>query len=265
MIDSGEKATAALAGENVKKLRPGVDGACVLFSVVIILFVLLGYRIQSREFYSGILITEFMLILLPALVFAAISGVRFKEALRLDKFRPVNIPIVIGIMIFAIPVATLLNVLNLLAVDSIFGKTVMTSLPAAENGVQLLVNILVIAGSAGICEEVLFRGVLQRSFERFGTAGSILLAALLFSLTHLDFQKILGTFALGALIGLCTGPTHCTAVCLHILQTMQQQFSLHTYRGKCWRPFNCQTGCHPARQTSVRCSTRLPRCRWSRK
>ncbi|HOJ79997.1 MAG TPA: type II CAAX endopeptidase family protein [Clostridiales bacterium] len=201
MIDSGEKATAALAGENVKKLRPGVDGACVLFSVVIILFVLLGYRIQSREFYSGILITEFMLILLPALVFAAISGVRFKEALRLDKFRPVNIPIVIGIMIFAIPVATLLNVLNLLAVDSIFGKTVMTSLPAAENGVQLLVNILVIAGSAGICEEVLFRGVLQRSFERFGTAGSILLAALLFSLTHLDFQKILGTFALGALIG----------------------------------------------------------------
>jgi len=201
MIDSGEKATAALAGENVKKLRPGVDGACVLFSVVIILFVLLGYRIQSREFYSGILITEFMLILLPALVFAAISGVRFKEALRLDKFRPVNIPIVIGIMIFAIPVATLLNVLNLLAVDSIFGKTVMTSLPAAENGVQLLVNILVIAGSAGICEEVLFRGVLQRSFERFGAAGSILLAALLFSLTHLDFQKILGTFALGALIG----------------------------------------------------------------
>jgi len=169
--------------------------------VVIILFVLLGYRIQSREFYSGILITEFMLILLPALVFAAISGVRFKEALRLDKFRPVNIPIVIGIMIFAIPVATLLNVLNLLAVDSIFGKTVMTSLPAAENGVQLLVNILVIAGSAGICEEVLFRGVLQRSFERFGAAGSILLAALLFSLTHLDFQKILGTFALGALIG----------------------------------------------------------------
>ena len=201
MIDSGEKVTPDIAGKNVKKLRPGVDGACVLFSTIIILFVLLGYRIQSKEFYSGILITEFVIMLLPALVFTAISGVRFKETIRLDKFRPVNIPIVIGIMIFAIPVATLFNVLNLLVVHSIFGKTVMASLPVAENGVQLLVNILVIAGSAGICEEVLFRGVIQRSFERFGAAGSILLAALLFSLTHLDFQKILGTFALGALIG----------------------------------------------------------------
>lgn len=201
MIDGGGKATAGTAAGGRKPLRPGIAGACILFSTVIFLFILIGYRVQSREFYSGILITEFGIMLLPALVFTAISGVSFRGSLRLGPFRPVNIPIVIGIMIFAIPVAGLMNVLNLLLVDSIFGKVVVTSLPSAQNGTQFLVNLLVIAGSAGICEEVLFRGVIQRSFERIGTVPSILLAALLFSLTHLDFQKILGTFALGVLIG----------------------------------------------------------------
>jgi len=201
MTGIGGKATAGLAADDRKNLWPGISGACILYSAVIILFIFLGYRVQSREFYSGILITEFGIMLLPALVFTALSGVRFREALRLGPFRPANIPVVIGIMIFAVPVAALFNVLNLFLVNSIFGKVFVSSLPSAKNDAQFVVNLLVIAGSAGICEEVLFRGVLQRSFERFGAARSILLAALLFSLTHLDFQKIFGTFLLGALIG----------------------------------------------------------------
>ena len=200
-MENGRDRIPVLGGTSAGTVRPGVAGTCILFSGVIMLFIFFGYRVQSRGFYSGILITEFVLMLLPALLFTSFSGIRFREALRLGRFRPVNIPIVIGIMIFAIPLAALFNILNLLLVDSIFGRTVVTSLPMAETETQLLVNILVIAGSAGLCEEVLFRGVIQRAFERYGAAWSILLAAFLFSLTHLDFQKIFGTFLLGALIG----------------------------------------------------------------
>ena len=180
---------------------PGVARASVLFSGVILILVFFGYRVQSRDMYSGLLITEFVLILLPVLLFSVISGIRPGEALRLNAFRPVNVPIVIGIMLFALPLATLSNLLNLLLVNSVFGRIMVVPLPSAKNGTQLLVNILVIAGSAGICEEVLFRGYIQRAFERFGAARSILLTAFLFSLFHLDFQKIFGTFMLGALIG----------------------------------------------------------------
>lgn len=200
-MENGKDKIPVLGGTAAETVRPAVAGTCILFSGVILLFIFLGYRVQVRGFYSGILITEFVLMMLPALLFAAFSGIRFREALRLGRFRPVNIPIVIGIMLFAIPLAALFNILNLLLVDSIFGRTVVTSLPVAETETQLLVNILVIAGSAGLCEEVLFRGVIQRAFERYGTVRSILMAAFLFSLTHLDFQKILGTFVLGALIG----------------------------------------------------------------
>ncbi len=181
--------------------RPGVLQTCLIFSITIILFVLIGYRVQDREFYSGILITEFGLIMMPALLFLLISRFDMKEVLRLHGTRPLNFLVTFCLMLFAIPIAGIFNLLNLLLVNSIFGRVIIQQIPAAKDGKELIINILVIAGSAGLCEEFLFRGFVQRGFERFGTARSIFFAALLFSLTHMDFQKILGTFILGLLIG----------------------------------------------------------------
>jgi|GEM_PF-1476016 len=179
----------------------GITGASALFSVAIILLITLGYRVQTRSFNSGILITEFGIILLPALLYVLVTKPTAKELLRLNTPKAVNLPIVFGIMIFAVPLAAVFNLINLAVVNSIFGRIAVDTVPVAHNGTELLVNIFVIAVSAGICEEFLFRGVIQGTFGKFGTAKSIILAAFLFSITHLDFQKILGTFVLGALIG----------------------------------------------------------------
>ncbi len=181
--------------------RSGIAEICILFSVTIFLFIFLGYRVQSRNFHSGIIITEFVLISLPAVIFLIASGLRFKETARLNRTRFINFFIVFWIVIFAIPLAAVFNMINLFIVDTIFGKVMVEAMPVGENGLELLLSILIIAGSAGICEEFVFRGVIQRGFETFGPVRSILLAAFLFSLTHLDFQKILGTFLLGVLIG----------------------------------------------------------------
>jgi len=75
----------------------------------------------------------------------------------------------------------------------------VSELPISQN--PLIVNILLIGGTAGLCEEVMFRGVIQRSFEKFGAYFSITITAFLFGLFHMDFQKLLGTFLLGMLIG----------------------------------------------------------------
>ena len=196
---NGLKANA-IVGQGFK--NPGIIQACMLFSLTIVLFIFIGYRVQARELYSGILITEFGLIMLPAFLFLLIFRYDFKAVLRLNRTRALNFLATFGIMIFAIPIAGVFNLLNLLLVNSIFGKVVLQQVPVANNGQELLISILVIAGSAGLCEEFLFRGVLQRSFERFGAVRAILLAAFLFSITHMDFQKIFGTFLLGALMGI---------------------------------------------------------------
>ena len=181
--------------------KPGVAQVCIIFSITIILFVFIGCRVQNREIYSGLLITEFGLIMLPALIFLLVFRFNLKNVLKLNDTKPLNFLLTFAIMLFTIPMAGVFNLLNLLLVNSIFGKVIVQQPPIAQNGKELLIGILVIAGSAGICEEFLFRGVMQRGFERFGAVKAILLSALLFSLTHLDFQKIFGTFLLGALIG----------------------------------------------------------------
>ncbi len=200
MNDKAEKAVET--DRTIGGRRPGVAQVCILFSVTIILFLFIGYRVQHSEFYSGVLISEFGLIMLPALIFLLLFRYDLRSVLRLKGTKTLNFLITFVLMLTAIPVAGVFNLLNLVIVNFIFGKVIVGQIPASTGAWSLLVNILVIAGSAGICEEFLFRGVVQRSFERrFGVARAILLAAFLFSLTHMDFQKIFGTFLLGALIG----------------------------------------------------------------
>lgn len=180
---------------------PGIAQVSIIYSISMALFIFVGSRVQRKELYFGLLITEFALIMLPALLYLVITRCNIKEYARLNYTKPLNFLVVFCIMLFAIPLAGVFNLINLYVVNSIFGRVITTQIPAAENGISLLVSIAVIAGSAGICEEFLFRGVIQRGLERLGAVRSILIAALLFSFTHVDFQKILGTFVLGVLLG----------------------------------------------------------------
>lgn len=181
--------------------KPSIRQIGVLYSVVVILFLFIGSRVQHSSFYIGVLITEFLLIMLPPLVMLFIYKFDIKRVLRLNKVSFLSIFIIFWIMIFALPVVGIINLANLMLIKHIFGRVIVAQPPVATNGLELLLNVLVIGASAGICEEVLFRGVIQRGFERFGTVKAILLTSFLFGLLHVDFQKLLGTFLLGALIG----------------------------------------------------------------
>jgi uncharacterized protein len=185
--------------ENDKK--PQIMHVSILFSVVIFLFLVVGYRVQSRNFYSGVLITEFLLLLLPSVIYLVVLKFDIKNTIKLNTTRFLNYFVVFWIMVFAIPLAGIFNAINLWAVNSIFGKIVIEQTPRVENLTGLILNVLVIGVSAGICEEFLFRGVIQKGFEDLGTTKSILLTAFLFGLMHMDFQKLFGTFILGAIIG----------------------------------------------------------------
>jgi membrane protease YdiL (CAAX protease family) len=66
----------------------------------------------------------------------------------------------------------------------------------------LLVVLLAVAVLPAICEEVLFRGVLVRGFaSRIHAWIAIPLAALLFSIYHLNLVQLVPTFTLGIVLG----------------------------------------------------------------
>lgn len=66
----------------------------------------------------------------------------------------------------------------------------------------LFVNILVIALTPAICEELLFRGVLQKIFsEKWGIHAGIWVAAFIFSAIHFQFFGFIPRMLLGAIFG----------------------------------------------------------------
>jgi membrane protease YdiL (CAAX protease family) len=180
---------------------PGVLMAGMLYSVVVFLFLFFGYKVQEINFYFGILITEIALIFLPTLILLAVFKYDLKKVLRLNKMDLFNLFLVFCIMIFSIPVAGMFNIINIWLVNHIFGKSIIVQPPAATNLRGLIINMLTVGLVAGVCEEVFFRGAIQRGLEKLGAAISIILTAFLFSIMHVQFERLLGTFILGILIG----------------------------------------------------------------
>ena len=184
--------------------KPSVLQVGLLFSFVVIIFLYLGSKVQRWNVNYGVLITEFGLILIPPIAFLLIFKFDVKKVLRLNNPGFLNLFIIFWIMVFSLPVIGVLNILNFWVIREIFGKYEVFQAPISTGPWGLLIGIVVIGVSAGICEETLFRGVIQRGFERFGAIKSIFITAALFGLMHMDFQRFLGTFVLGALLGFLT-------------------------------------------------------------
>ncbi|NLO40733.1 MAG: CPBP family intramembrane metalloprotease [Ruminiclostridium sp.] len=178
---------------------PKLAEAGLLYSIVAFLLLSAGAYFQGRNFISGILITEFIIILLPPLILLIVRKYDIPGVLRLNRVSLLNLFIIFCMMLLSLWIVTILNLFNLWLLKAIFGRVSVSSVPITES--SMLVNILLIGGSAGICEEVMFRGVIQRSLERLGVFWSILITGFIFGLFHMDFQKLLGTFLLGVLIG----------------------------------------------------------------
>lgn len=178
---------------------PGLVETGLLYSAGAILLITLGSYVQRKNFNTGILITEFALILAPSLLLLIAGKYNVRHILRLNPVSFMNLFIILSIMAFSLWLVAVINMFNLWLIKSVFGRVMVTELPISQS--PLLVNILLIGGTAGLCEEIMFRGVIQRSFEKFGAYFSIIVTALLFGLFHMDFQKLLGTFLLGILIG----------------------------------------------------------------
>ena len=82
------------------------------------------------------------------------------------------------------------------------GYQVNTSLPLNPDSIpNLLLCILIFALIPAICEETLFRGVLQNGLHKYGFI-SIIISATFFSLMHQNVQQLPYTFLLGIILGL---------------------------------------------------------------
>lgn len=186
--------------ESQNEGRISFFSANLLYMVVMVLFVTVGYIVQNWDFQYGILITEFLLIALPTVIYVKVRGATIKKELRFNRLGFIDALLVIVAFISAYFVAVFINLIGEILI-SLMGNLIIPDIPFAKNPTEYFVLLFVIAGSAGICEEILFRGFILRAYEKLGMWPGIIVTALLFSILHLNIQNILAPFFLGIILG----------------------------------------------------------------
>ena len=180
---------------------PTINEVNILFLVLGLVLLIFGSMVQQRDLYIGVLITEYIFILAPNLIYLKMRGYSLKNVLGLNPITVRQIIQIFLIMIFAYPMAVFLNYIILILVNSV-SPAMPIGVPVPTNLMDYLVGLLVIAVTPGICEEVMFRGTMQSAYSRMGDKKAILISALLFGMFHFNLLNLLGPLFLGIVLGI---------------------------------------------------------------
>lgn len=201
MENNIDRQLSSIRTDENKKRLPGPVASGLLFSIVTILLTFGGpiLKINNRYLKSGM--GELLFILLPVVVFLIIGRYDIKRTLNLRRTRPLNYLLVVLVTLFGMPVVGVLNAITFVVIRAIFGRNLPTPRIIVNDVPTLLIALLVIGVSAAVCEEIMFRGLIQKGYRKYGIALSLGITSVLFGLLHRDIQKAVSTILLGALIG----------------------------------------------------------------
>ena len=157
-------------------------------------------------------VSSILIFFLPAFVFALITSYRKPLAflgLRPAPVKPMYVLAIVGILV-SFPLVFWLGEINQMLpmphwMDELEREATkqMQQFLRAENTFDVIVNVIIIALLPAICEEVCFRGALQRiiiQITKNAWAG-IIVTSILFSALHLQFEGFLPRMFLGIILG----------------------------------------------------------------
>lgn len=191
--------------ENLNK--NSIFHANILYLILGIFFVSSSFILQGIEIYPTLLITQYIIVLLPNLIYLKLKKLPLKKTLKLNKISFKQIAYVVGITIFTYPVAVFLNLI-VLSILSLFGDLAISSVPIPDTASMYLVSLFVIGISPGICEEIMFRGTIMNAYSRLSKKKAIIYSAILFGIFHLNLQNLVGPILLGIIFGIVVYKTN---------------------------------------------------------
>lgn len=170
---------------------------------LIALIVLLGSSFATKNGWividtASVILVQIMAFVLPGIIgFIATKscGDKMKLPLARIKLRPFLFTVTA-----ALAASFLAFLLNLLLMSSAAGSAAPASAQLNVGGTWAL-TLLTVAVIPALLEEFLFRGVMQSMLSKLGTAVSILVPAICFSLIHMDVQNIMGSLICGLICG----------------------------------------------------------------
>lgn len=178
-----------------------VFDANLVYLIGSLLFFTIGFAVQQRELYTGLVITQLAVVLLPPFLYLELRKMNVRQVLRLNRITLRQGVLAALITIFMYPAAVSANLIMLNVLTRI-GTIDIPQIPMADSPMQYLRLMLIISVLAGVCEEVFFRGFILRGYEKMGPRKAVIISALLFGIFHYNIYNLFGAIMLGLVFGL---------------------------------------------------------------
>lgn len=180
-------------------------GEALLFFVFLIpVFLLGGTLLQSWRLVEGTIATEWLLILLPMLIFIRVRAKSISASLRVAPPTGKHIAGSVILALSAIPLVAELAYIQdrFFPIPDEFLEMMKEAFTLAEDQSAALA-FFAFCITPAVCEEALFRGFLLNAFRRrTGTTAAVLVTSILFGLFHVNFYRFLPTAIIGSIIAI---------------------------------------------------------------
>lgn len=169
-----------------------------LFYLIVCIALVLGsfgLEIAGMDYATMDISFQYILILLPVILYVLLTRQKFKKVLRLNKVNPLQILIAFLLAIVSHPIIGLIDV----AMQNVIGTGGQMQIPMGQS-YGIWVSLFVIALTPAICEEVFMRGAVLSGHRNVKLWKAAILNGVLFGLFHNNFGQLFYATAFGIIL-----------------------------------------------------------------
>ncbi|MBN4074187.1 CPBP family intramembrane metalloprotease, partial [bacterium AH-315-E10] len=172
-----------------------------IYATLLIMFFYIGGIFQSKALISGLIISQYSLLFLPAILIVWKLRISYKTTFSLRKF---SIAHLIAVLLMGASswlvlsgCASFLQNLILPEPEAI-SKAFKDALGLLDSDKSIWILLLAFAVTPAICEETLFRGVILSGMRQGNKKwAAILITSILFGIFHISIYRIMPTAMIG--------------------------------------------------------------------
>jgi hypothetical protein len=177
-----------------------VNHYLILYLLIYLSLALFGEFVISETLLSRILQ---VLPVVLGIIYLLITRQPVFSALKMNRFHPLTILLVILFTYCLWPLITLVNTLSMLFADNMISDTITSTVSTGGLAYSLLTMALLPA----VTEEFTFRGMLYGQYRAKRPIKAVFLSAFCFGLMHMNFNQFCYAFILGIFLALLVEAT----------------------------------------------------------
>ena len=185
------------------KSTPAPGVSVLFFAVILVILFYAGNLAQAMDVVSGLLITEWVILLIPALLIPLLLRIDIKEtfSLRLPSLSGFIGSLLLAGSVWVVAVIGLFLMELILPMPEAYAEILQDFFNLAVGQLSTPGILLLFALSPAICEEAVFRGIILSGLkDHLPKWQTIVLIGLMFGVFHLSIYRIVPTGLIGMVI-----------------------------------------------------------------